>query len=82
MSGFAIHSFCDGCGTHRLEMPFGQSIDFWDCNRGPCRQCGEPGPGHRHTCRRMGFWQTRYIDRDGQRVDVPANELAKDCHDQ
>lgn len=74
---FDMHSFCDGCGDHRLRMPFGQEGRFFDVNHGPCPSCGEPGPGHQHICRLIRpvgsrWWHRRvWLDRSGNRVDVP-----------
>jgi hypothetical protein len=78
MTGFDMRSFCDRCGELRGVLPFGLESDFFDRTDGPCRSCGEPGPGHQHICRRVGrWWSPVWVDRGGNRVDVPSGDLAK-----
>lgn len=79
MAEFAMHSFCERCGAHRRRLPFGKRSYFFD--REPCHRCGEPGSGNQEIAQRVRVgrwpWQRGWVDRDGNRVDLPSPSPSK-----
>ncbi len=67
MAGFAMRSFCGGCGAFRQTMPFGKGKEdaFFDSD--PCRRCGFEGE-NRYVVAKKGL--------RGPWVDAEGNEVA------